>query len=54
MLRLAEYYDQEVEQDLKTLSALIEPAALMVMGTIIGVMVSSIILPMFRLAHAIK
>lgn len=54
MLRLADFYDIEVEQDLKAMAALIEPAALMVMGTIIGVMVSSIILPMFKLAHAIK
>lgn len=54
MLRLADYYDTEISQELKKLTALIEPLALIVMGVVVGMIVSSIILPMFRLAHAIR
>ena len=51
MLRLAEFYDTEVEKGLKILSSMIEPIALIVMGAVIGLIVSSVILPLFRLAH---
>ena len=51
MLRLAEHYDKEVEKGLKILSSMIEPIALIVMGAVIGLIVSSVILPLFRLAH---
>ncbi len=53
MLRLNNHYDLEVEQDLKKLTALIEPVALVVMGAVIGLIVSSIILPMFKLSQVI-
>jgi len=51
MLRLARFYDTEVDQELKTLSALIEPIALIVMGVVVAVIVSSIILPLFKLSQ---
>ncbi len=54
MLRLAEFYDAEVEKGLKILSSMIEPFALIVMGAVIGLIVSSIILPLFRLAHVLQ
>lgn len=54
MLRLSEFYDTEVDKELKTFSALIEPAALIIMGVVIGLIVSSIILPLFRLAHVLQ
>ena len=53
MLRLARFYDTEVDQELKTLSALIEPMALIVMGVVVAVIVSSIILPLFKLSQAL-
>jgi type IV pilus assembly protein PilC len=53
MLRLAQYYDQEIEQALKRAASLIEPLALIVLGGIVGVIVASVILPLFKLAHAI-
>ena len=54
MLRLAEFYDEEVERELKILSSLIEPVALIVMGVVIGLIVSSVILPLFRLAQVMN
>lgn len=53
MLRLAKYYDTEVEQELKKFAAMIEPLALIVMGAVVGLIVSSVILPMFKLAQAV-
>jgi type II secretory pathway component PulF len=54
MLRLADFFDTEVEKDLKNLSAMIEPMALIVMGVVIGLIVSSVILPLFKLAHVMR
>jgi len=54
MLRLARFYDMEIEQELKKLAARIEPVALIVMGGVVGVIVSSIILPVFRLSQALR
>ncbi len=53
MLRLARHYDQEIEQELKRVASLIEPLALIILGGIVGVIVASVILPLFKMAHAI-
>ena len=53
MLRLAQFYDEEVDQELKSLASMIEPIALVVLGGVIGCIVASVILPVFRLAHAV-
>ena len=50
MLRLAEFYDMEIQRDLKIISSLVEPAALVIIGAVVGVLVSSVILPIFRIA----
>jgi type II secretory pathway component PulF len=52
MVRLAEFYDTEVERELKALAALIEPLALIILGGVVGLIVSSITLPMFKLSQA--
>ena len=53
MLRLADHYDVEVDRNLKSLAALIEPLALIVLGSVVGVVVSSVILPIFKMAQVI-
>ncbi len=53
MLRLAEYYDTEVERDFKTLASMVEPLALLVFGGVVGLIVSSVILPLFKIAQAL-
>jgi type II secretory pathway component PulF len=53
MLRLARHYDGEIEQELKRVASLIEPIALIFLGSVVGVIVASVILPLFKLAHAI-
>ncbi|MDX2447509.1 MAG: type II secretion system F family protein [Desulfobacterales bacterium] len=54
LMRLVRYYDMEIEQELKQVAAMIEPVALIVMGGLVGVIVSSIILPLFRLSQALR
>jgi type II secretory pathway component PulF len=53
MLRIASAYDNEIEEELKTLSSIIEPLGLIIMGIVVGLIVSSIILPLFRIAQTI-
>jgi len=53
MLKLASLYEKETDQNFKLLTSLIEPVALIFMGFVVLIIVSSIILPMFRLAGAI-
>ena len=53
MLRLADHYERELNQRLETLSRLAEPIMLLIMGGVVGVVVSSLILPIFKLSHAV-
>ena len=53
MSRLAKFYDEEVDRELKNVATLIEPLALVVMGGIVGIIVSSVILPLFRIASTV-
>ena len=53
MLRLAEFYDAEVDRGLKIFASLIEPVALVLLGAMVGVIVSSVILPIFRIASSL-
>lgn len=53
MLRLAKFYDAEVDRELKNFATMIEPMALVVMGAMVGVIVSSVVLPLFKLAQAL-
>ncbi len=51
--RLASYYETELSNKLKTLSRLAEPFMLLVMGGVVGLIVSSLILPIFKLSRAV-
>ena len=45
--KTADFYDEEVEQTIQTTTALIEPLLIVVMGLVIGLIIISIMLPMF-------
>lgn len=45
----ADFYDEEIENDLKDLTTFIEPILLLTMGLIIGTIAVSILLPIYRL-----
>jgi type II secretory pathway component PulF len=53
MARIADYYETELEKKLALFSRLVEPIMLLVMGTIVGLLVSSLILPIFKLSRAV-
>lgn len=54
MTRLAEYYSEQLAKRLAMLSKLAEPIMLLVMGVMVGVLVSSLILPIFKLSRAVS
>ena len=51
--RISTFYEREWRRKLVLLSKLIEPAMLLVMGAVIGLIVSSLILPIFQLSRAV-
>jgi type II secretory pathway component PulF len=51
--RVADYYERELAKKLKSFSRLVEPIMLIVMGCVVGLVVSSLILPIFKLSQAI-
>jgi type II secretory pathway component PulF len=53
MGRLADFYERELTRRLANLSKLAEPLMLVVMGAVVGVLVSSLILPIFKLSRAV-
>jgi type II secretory pathway component PulF len=53
MPRLADYYDEEIEKHVQKTTTIMEPILLVVVGGIIGVIVISLILPIFKLTKSI-
>lgn len=49
LIDIADMYDDEVELTSKTLTSLLEPAILLVMGAIIGFIVLAVLLPIFEI-----
>lgn len=54
LTKVADFYDTEVEYAVSGLTAVLEPALIMVMGGIVGFVVISFYLPLFNLVGAIK
>jgi type IV pilus assembly protein PilC len=52
--KIADFYDQEVESTTESLTALIEPIMIAVLGGIVGSMVIALYLPMFKIFELIK
>ncbi len=53
MLRVADFYARELNRRLAVLAKVAEPFMLMVMGVVVGLLVASLILPIFKLSRAI-
>lgn len=54
LIKVATFYDQEVDVAVKALTSLIEPMLIIVLGGIVGFIVGSIMVPMFSLISAIQ
>ncbi len=48
--KIAEYYEKEVDQQIKTISTIIEPVMMVILGVIAFIMVAAILLPIYGLA----
>ena len=51
--RVADYYERELAKRLAAFSRMVEPIMLIVMGGVVGLIVSSLILPIFKLSQAV-
>jgi type IV pilus assembly protein PilC len=49
--KIADFYDQEVEQAIKGLTSMIEPIVIVFMGILIGGIVIAMFIPMFELGN---
>lgn len=52
--KIADFYEDEVDQAVETLTSLLEPIMMVVLGTIIGFIVVAMYLPIFTMASAIQ
>ena len=53
MGRIADFYEGEIEKKIASFSRIIEPLMLLFMGLVVGIIVSSLILPIFKLSRAV-
>jgi type IV pilus assembly protein PilC len=54
LARAATYYEQQVDQAVATLSSLIEPVMIVVMGAIAGAVIFALYLPIFSIGQAMR
>ncbi len=52
--KIAEFYDQQVESEVKGLTSMIEPIMIAVMGVIVGGIVLAVFLPIFKLQEKLS
>jgi type IV pilus assembly protein PilC len=53
LFKVAEFYEEEVNNAVDTLSTLLEPLIMVILGVVVGGMVVSLYLPIFKLAGAV-
>ncbi len=54
LLRTADFYEQRVTAKVDGLSSLVEPIAIVVLGSLIGIMLVALYLPIFNLGQAMR
>ncbi len=52
--KTADYYEVELDEAIQKLLSLMEPAMIIVMGVIIGILVIAVMLPIFQMGHAVQ
>ena len=52
--QVSEFYAKELKSVIKTVTAMIEPLMIVLMGGIVGFIAMSIILPIFKLSQLVK
>jgi len=54
MVKIGDFYDQEVEQTVKGLTSIIEPALIIFMGVVVGFIAISVMSPIFSIVNEVK
>jgi type IV pilus assembly protein PilC len=54
LMKVADFYEDEVEQAVKALTSIMEPLMIVVLGGMVGAILISMYLPMFRLMEVVK
>ncbi|MBI3615769.1 MAG: type II secretion system F family protein [Candidatus Omnitrophica bacterium] len=54
LLHLSDFYDSEVDRDLRTLTSTLEPILLLTMGLFVGFIALSVLLPIFQLVRVFR
>jgi type IV pilus assembly protein PilC len=52
--KISEFYDQQVEAEVKGLTSLIEPIMIGIMGVVVGGIVLAVFLPIFKLQEKLS
>lgn len=52
--KIADFYDEEVDQAVETLTSLIEPVMMIFLGSTVGTMLAAMYLPIFKIAGAVE
>lgn len=54
LVKVAEFYEEEVDTAINSLSSIIEPVMIVIMGSIVGLIAASVMGPIAGLANQIK
>jgi type IV pilus assembly protein PilC len=54
LMKIADFYDDEVERMTEALTSLIEPLLIAFLGVVVGGMIVALYLPIFNIATAVK
>lgn len=54
MIKVGDFYDQEVEQAVKGLTSMIEPLLIIFLGVVVGFIVISVMTPIFTIVNSVK
>jgi type IV pilus assembly protein PilC len=52
--KVADFYEDEVDSTIKSLTSIIEPIMMLVVGAMVGVIIISMYLPMFNMMNLVK
>jgi type IV pilus assembly protein PilC len=54
LYKISDYYDDEIDSTIRSLASLIEPIMIVVVGSLVGIIVVSLYLPIFNLVNIIN
>jgi len=54
LAKIADFYEEEVDASIQTLTSIIEPLMMIGVGLMVGVIIISMYLPMFKMLSLVK